>query len=628
MKRLICLSVTAVTLTLTLAGCGKESDELPVDGREFDGVEYSQPAPYTGKVIDGYLNNARVWLDMDGDSQYSPGPLVIELDNGEQVTLTSGEPTTMSGPGGVFELDTSALVLPPGVGPDLDPRDYPLFAVAIPGTTLQETSSGDVPVTDAYLMSAAPGVRNITPLTTLDRYRRMVGLISLANIPALSALADLNLVRDYLLAGDERAHAYARALARFMASQLPRGYNALLTQPGSDGTEYFLSREAAFLLGVSLVQNAGRVAEIVDQAAGGDYASVNVDALSLPEVALELTDPVLLTRQTVYAEPAVTGALPANPSGLEVSAELVFDYGADGRIRSVSARGCLAPSLPELARVVRVNGRLGELATQWLPSVSLSAQSRISYEASGIDERLVFDWDARRIYFDTTTTCHQSEGVAPDSSELDGTPEIVYSWVLDSNGLASLSAVYTAGPEYVLTPQADNATGVFPGYRIEQGGSEQEAVSLASGVQTCAVADQDAGADQIANGYQPYVFSGHEPQPAGFTDLALQFDARAYLASGEPSDLRLLSYGFLDPSLTADSRVSGEGGFRWLMRYALSGEAGFFASHPSLIQEAYLAPYNTPADCGREFRADASSAYARLTYDYQRLSDYLVGSLQ
>ena len=66
MKRLIGFSVSV--LSLALAGCGEESDELPVDGRDFDGVEYSEPAPYTGKVIDGYLNNARVWLDMDGDS--------------------------------------------------------------------------------------------------------------------------------------------------------------------------------------------------------------------------------------------------------------------------------------------------------------------------------------------------------------------------------------------------------------------------------------------------------------------------------------------------------------------------------------------------------------------------------
>ena len=58
MKRLI--SVTVPLLSLAIAGCGDESDDLPVDGREFDGVTYSERAPYQGRVIDGYLNNARV----------------------------------------------------------------------------------------------------------------------------------------------------------------------------------------------------------------------------------------------------------------------------------------------------------------------------------------------------------------------------------------------------------------------------------------------------------------------------------------------------------------------------------------------------------------------------------------
>ena len=282
MKRLIGFSVSV--LYLALAGCGEESDELPVDGRDFDGVEYSEPAPYTGKVIDGYLNNARVWLDMDGDSQFTPGPLVIELDNGAEATLASGEPTAMSGTGGRFTIDISELVLPPSVGRDLDPRDYPLHAVALPGKTLEETRNGEVPVASAYLMSAPPGVRNVTPLTTLARYRGVVGLGSFLETPSgvAASLADLKLVRDYILAQDDRSHAYARALARFMASQIPEAYNDLLAAENSDGTERFLRREAAFLLGVSPIQNAADVIEVVDTAAQGDLANVDVDAQTFP----------------------------------------------------------------------------------------------------------------------------------------------------------------------------------------------------------------------------------------------------------------------------------------------------------------------------------------------------------
>ena len=628
MKRLIGLSVSV--LSLTLAGCGEESDELPVDGRDFDGVEYSEPAPYTGKVIDGYLKNARVWLDMDGDSQYTPGPLVIELDNGSEVTLASGEPTAMSGAGGRFAMDISELVLEPAVGPDLDPRDYPLHAVALPGKTLEETRSGEVPVASAYLMSAPPGVRNITPLTTLARYRGIVGLGAFLETPSgvAASLADLNLVRDYILAQDERSHAYARALARFMASQIPAAYNDLLAAGDSDGTERFLSREAAFLLGVSLVQNAGDVIAVVDATAPqGQYANVDVDALALPEVAVELSDPVLLTSQKIYAEPSNQDTLPASRSGLQISAELAFDYSESGRLLSVSANGCLAPSMPELARLIGVNGYMADLQTQWLPSAALSEQSRLNFDDEGTDERLVFDWDNRRIHFETSTTCHEHRGISADSTELGGPPEVTYSWTRDSGDLVELVAEIRNGVTRTLVPETANSSAVFPGYRISEQGSEVEAITFATGINACTPQGDAVDASQVVTGVQPYQFSGYDPQPAGFTDLVLEFDRREFSGSEQPN-LRLLRYGFLDPDRLQLSRVDGDGSFEWAMNYPAADGPGFVTEQPNLIRDAYLKSYNPAGDCGREFEGIPNSAYARVEYGYQRLSEYLVGLLE
>lgn len=44
-----------------------------------------------------------------------------------------------------------------------------------PEPLLEETRNGEVPVTRAYLMSASPGVTNVTPLTTLAPLPRCGG---------------------------------------------------------------------------------------------------------------------------------------------------------------------------------------------------------------------------------------------------------------------------------------------------------------------------------------------------------------------------------------------------------------------------------------------------------------------
>ncbi|MCM0611087.1 hypothetical protein KFJ24_01200 [Marinobacter sediminum] len=630
MKRL--LSLSASVLISALAGCGEESDQLPVDGRDFDGVEYSEPATYTGKVIDGYLSNARVWLDMDGDSQYTAGPLVIQLDNGAEVTLPSGEPTTLSGAGGEFSLDVSELALDPETGPDLDPRNYSLYALALPGKTLEETRNGDVVIDSAFMMSAPAGIRNITPLTTLARYRALAGLFLSDSSNLAASLFDLNLVRDYMLAQDDRAHAYARALARFMASQFPPEYSKLLADTGSDGTEQFLSRQAAFLLGISMVQNSGDVIAVVDAAAQAGYANVDVDALVLPQVAVELSDPVLLTRQRIYAEPERSDTLPANRSDLLVSAELAFDYGEDGRLLSVSANGCLAPSMAELSRLIGVGGYMANLETQWLPSAALSPQSRINYEVAGTDERLVFDWNNQRIYFETATTCHDHESIFAGSTELGGNPEISYNWTMQDGGLSELIAQIPQPDGSMLTrtlePEAVNASAGFPGYRLSEGGAEVASLVFTGSVQGCELEPDAVGADLVVSASQGYEFSGYESQLAG---LAYEFDNREfeYPAQGDAFPVnRLLRYGFLDPAMSDLPRVEAGAGFEWVMYYPPVGGVGFLEGQPNHIGEAYLKKYSGARACGRKFEDVPSSAYARVEYSYKKLSEYLVGLLQ
>ncbi|SHK72859.1 hypothetical protein SAMN05216369_2916 [Marinobacter antarcticus] len=58
MNRLICLPVSV--LFLTIAGCGKESDELPVDGRDFESV----PSGVYARVDYRYKNLSEYFVEL------------------------------------------------------------------------------------------------------------------------------------------------------------------------------------------------------------------------------------------------------------------------------------------------------------------------------------------------------------------------------------------------------------------------------------------------------------------------------------------------------------------------------------------------------------------------------------
>lgn len=329
-------SVSLIVLMLSLAGCGEESTPRPTDGRPIDGVDNTSSGSYSGRVIDDYLKNARVWLDIDGDYQYTQGPLEVAVGDGITVTLEDGEPTAMTGNGGRFSLDTSALIRDPGEARSLDPRAYSLIAVTVPGLTEEETRSGNVVLDKAYMMSAPPGTQVVTPLTTLLNNDGILetGLFDLDNVLSV-ALANVNLRSDYVRSGDNRAQAYSRALARFMASQFP-GFAA---DNLSDGTERVLGAPGLNLLRLSYISNAADVIALVDEAAaGGAYTNVDIDSLALPEVPLDLADPVILRQQRAEFETRTT-CQPGLADTSEVGGEPEITYSwqmSEGRVTSIT----------------------------------------------------------------------------------------------------------------------------------------------------------------------------------------------------------------------------------------------------------------------------------------------------
>lgn len=116
---------------VVLTGCGGGSSSSSDSGS-------SGNTTYSVTAIDGYLNGALVWLDLDGD-----------------FVLDEGEPSTTSGAGGVANLDVSNVA---------NPQSYPVVVRAIPGQTEDETEGL---VTTPFVMSAPAGETDITPLSTL-----------------------------------------------------------------------------------------------------------------------------------------------------------------------------------------------------------------------------------------------------------------------------------------------------------------------------------------------------------------------------------------------------------------------------------------------------------------------------
>ena len=620
MKRLTALSVPL--LTLAIAGCGEESDQLPVDGRDFDGVNYSEPAPYQGRVIDGYLRNARVWLDVDGDGKYTAESFTVELDNGNSAVIEGGEPMAMSGQDGAFSLDLAALQLSPQEGRPLDPRDYPLFAAAIPGTTVEQTEVGDQAIAVGYVLSANPGVRNVTPLTTLARYQTALELMPGGDLG--ESLAGINVTADYIRGQDDRAHAYARALVKFMTQQVAS------SMPERAGAELSLSPEEARLLGTSLLRHAPAVITAVDQAAGDDYSSVAIDTLELPDVTVSIIDPLVLTGQRILARNE-NGDLPVAPDNLVASTALKFEYAEDGRLIKVAANGCLALSMPELARLIAAGGNMGRLSTQWLPSVSLAPAGWDAFNPENdpdqaVDETLTFDWDGGAIEFQTSTLCHAARGIEPASTELGAGAEVSYSWSEQDGAISELVATVggvgaIAGVVYRLAPGSGE---LVADYTITKDGQPLESVERQGEPDPCKPVDEEIAQENfVVTETLGYLFAGYEPQPTTFTDLAFEYDTRTLSTDGaEVKVNRLLRYAFLDPALAGSGNVTADAGFQWLLHYDSTPDV----NAPNLIREAYLSDYSVQS-CGTGRPAPAR-AYAKVEYSYMKLSEYLLEAIQ
>lgn len=191
-------------ITLVLASCsGGSGGDSSGTSRTVDSGTAPSLTTLSGVVADGYLRNARVFLDRNGNRIYD-----------------NGEPSAQSGSGGLYSLDVN-----PGEG-DL----YPVIAEVVAGQTVDEDSG--TPVTNNYVIEALPGRwAFVSPLTTLVKIERDKNPLfteqqAVLNVRSLLGLSDeVSLFSNYLavdgLSGPlaeeyVRTHKVAQAVAQLM----------------------------------------------------------------------------------------------------------------------------------------------------------------------------------------------------------------------------------------------------------------------------------------------------------------------------------------------------------------------------------------------------------------------------
>jgi len=195
MKRQLLAAASLIMVGL-VAGCGGSST-APAN---------SSTSAITGKVADGYLVGASVFLDKNGNYQ-----------------LDTGEPSATTDENGAYTLTVDAA----------DVGLYHIVALAIQGVTVDKDTNQAV--ANSYLLSlpkySVSGTVSsnfISPISS--QLREMMETGKYATIQQamedlrvrLGMPAGTNMAADYISGGNQRMHSAAQNMATLMGGQMPQ----------------------------------------------------------------------------------------------------------------------------------------------------------------------------------------------------------------------------------------------------------------------------------------------------------------------------------------------------------------------------------------------------------------------
>jgi hypothetical protein len=490
----------ALTAAAALAGClgDSDSDEYGEDITRYDSNPAAgDPDTYPVQARNGRLERALVWLDMDGDQALSvyddqdyEDDVLADADDetkarrgvGDNFELT--EPWGITDANGNLELDVSALDLPETVAADLDPADYSLMVIAVPGETLNDGE----PVSRAFFLSAPPGISTVSPFSTLAETVRWLRGDSLDAAAAASRLQQegfldaqdpISIYQDYLNAlGTTRAPYYATALRRLLQMQVSDGLNKGVLgaagnleslSPDAENTITFFQPEDLRVIGSVVLDQASSVTSEVDadiEARGLDGYALPADGQldSIQDFEPDFANPLVPVEQRYFTpldnpeneESFAPGALETGSGedgsvrlgrltaeDAQLNAQVFFDYGPGGTFSRISVRGQTRPSMSAFRFLTGGGGDAGNpVDLGYAPYLDMETGQVLSeaVERDGLspgvlDERFgngngAIDWSTPRIGLDSGWFGDHSTETYPD-----GTLERVYIEAEDGSGL-------------------------------------------------------------------------------------------------------------------------------------------------------------------------------------------------
>lgn len=338
---------TTTTTTTGSGGTGSgttDTDTNRHDGEVISGNNQNQQTPpsESGTAIDGYVANALVFRDVDGDGV---------LDTGEYSTTTNG--------GGTFTVQGSGGIIIVRGGTDTTTNQAPLFdlkapagsTVVTPLTTLMVAVSTDSSVGTAQaesLVKAMLGLSNTIALTTLDPIASFATLDGKAVLSAtVTTVATINAVSK-LLGTD------ASAVINALADIAGQGQFFSLTETGNLLTLINLVAQQAGTqttnadaLAVALASANQTVADQI--AAAGSFSAVasQISAVTSPTGALadiaqlDLHDASVIAANITELKAAGIHALTMNTGSATLSAADAanIDFTLNGATVTVSDTG-------------------------------------------------------------------------------------------------------------------------------------------------------------------------------------------------------------------------------------------------------------------------------------------------